>query len=336
VHNVNVWMEIDAIWSASALNIDMSGPLDLVFEASDIRAPATPPGLIIQDLPDSDSIEITWDANTDDTTIYSLYSNITGSWALMENQTMTTYTISSGLVHGERYWFAVSAWDEVPLESPWTSIVGVVHADALAPQAPTGLEATLVTGTEITLDWTANTEADLVGYNLYVNETGGDETGPWTLLAGGLTSLQSTAQGLTSETMYHFVLSAFDERPNESPLSLVLSVRTLDITPPDAPLLDALQEFTNVEVLSVTGTAEPNSTVTVFIGLVEVATGVVAVDGTFSIDVTLTEGPNVVTAWATDGSGNTGLLSIEGSIILDTVLPNAPVVDDVPELTNVV
>jgi len=335
VHNVSVWMEIDAVWSDSALDIDMSGPLDLVFEATDIRAPATPMGLIVTDVPATDSIDITWDANTDDTTIYSLYSNITGAWALVENQTMTTYTISSGLVHGERYWFAVSAWDDVSLESIWTSIVGVVHADALAPLAPTGLEATLVTGTEITLGWTANAEADLEGYNLYVNETGGDENGPWRLLGGDLTTLQYSAQGLASETMYHFVLSAFDEVPNESPFSLVLSVTTLDITPPEAPLLDALAEFTNVEALSVTGTAEPGTTVTVFIGAVEVATGIVEEDGTFSIDVTLTEGPNLITAWATDGSANTGPLSLEGSLILDTIAPDAPDVDDLPELTNV-
>jgi parallel beta-helix repeat protein len=335
-HNVSVYIEIDAIWSDSVSDIDMSGPRTLVFEATDIRAPTTPLNLIVLDIPAQDSIEISWDANTDDTTIYSLYSNITGEWALLENQTMTGYTISSGLVHGERYWFAVSAWDDVGLESPWSGIQGVIHADALAPLAPTGLERLDVTGTEISLGWDANTEADLVGYNLYINGTGGDETGPWTLLAGGLTTLEYTATDLLSETSYHFVLSAFDEVPNESPFSLVLSVGTLDITPPEAPILDVLAEFTNVETLDVTGTAEPGTTVTVFIGATEVATGLVETDGTFSIEVTLTEGPNVVTAWATDTSLNTGPLSIEESIILDTVAPDAPEVDAIPELTNVV
>jgi parallel beta-helix repeat protein len=336
IHNVTVWMEIDAVWSAGLQDIDMSGPLDLVFEATDIRAPATPMGFLVLDIPDFDAIEITWDANTDDTTIYSLYSNMTGDWALLENQTMTTYTISSGLVHGHNYWFAVSAWDDVLLESIWTNVAGVIHADALAPVAPSGLQATTITGTEIVMGWAANTEADLEGYNLYINSTGGDENGPWTLLAGDLTSLEFMAEVLQSETMYHFVLTAFDEVPNESPLSVVLSVMTLDITPPEAPVLDALSEWTNVEVLSVTGTAEPGSTVTVFLGAVEAATGVADGEGAFSIDVTLAEGPNLVTAWATDDSDNTGPLSIEGSINLDTVAPDAPEVDTIPELTNVV
>jgi parallel beta-helix repeat protein len=336
VHNVTVWMQIDAIWTDSVNDLDMSGPISLVFEASDIRAPATPLSLVVLDVPNLDSIEITWQANTDDTAIYSLYSNITGEWAVLENQTMTAYTISTGLVHDGRYWFAVSAWDEVPLESPWSGIVGVVHADALAPLAPTGLEALLVTGTEITLGWAANTEADLEGYNLYVNEPGGDETGPWIFLDGGLTSLQYVVQSLTSETMYHFALAAYDEVPNESPFSVVLSVATLDITPPLAPLIDELPRYTNVESLVVTGTAEPGSTVTVFLGAVDAGSVVVEEDGTFTTTVTLTEGTNLVTAWATDPSGNTGPLSAEGSVILDLVAPEAPVLDLTPDITNVV
>jgi parallel beta-helix repeat protein len=336
VHNVSVYMSLDAIWTDSALDLDLSAALEVVFEAADIHAPATPLNLVVTDVPETDSIDIAWVANADDTQMYSLYSNITGDWALLENQTTVTYTISSGLVHGVEYWFAVSAWDEVPLESPWSGILSVVHADALAPLAPSGLELVEVTGTEISMKWAANTEADLEGYNLYINETGGDDTGPWTLLSAGLTVLDFTAMDLTSETMYHFVVTAFDEVPNESPLSLVLSVLTLDITPPEAPILDALDEYTNVETLAVTGTAEPGTTVTVFIGAVEVATGVVEEDGTFSIEVTLTEGPNLITAWATDTSDNTGPLSIEGAIILDTVAPDAPELEDLPELTNVV
>ncbi|UCC92436.1 MAG: right-handed parallel beta-helix repeat-containing protein [Thermoplasmata archaeon] len=335
-HNVSVWVQIDAVYADSANMIDMSGPLTVVFEASDIRAPSTPMNLVVLDLPAQDAIEISWDANSDDTEIYSLYSNMTGDWDLVVNQSEVTYTITTGLVHGVRYWFAVSSWDEVPLESPWSSIAGVVHADALAPAAPTGLVLVEVTGTTISMGWAANTEADVEGYNLYMNESGGDDTGPWVLLAGGLTALEFEATDLTSETMYHFVVTAFDEVPNESPLSLVLSVMTLDITPPDAPILDELAEFTNVETLAVTGTAEPGSTVTVFIGATEVATGVAEGDGTFSIEVTLTEGPNVITAWATDASDNTGPLSLEGSIILDTVAPDAPELEDLPELTNVV
>ncbi len=335
VHNVTIWVEIDAVWTDSALNLDMSGPLEVVFEAPDIRAPSTPTGLLVRDLPEQDAIEITWQANVDDTVIYSLYSNITGDWQLLQNLTGTSFTISSGLVHGTGYWFAVSAWDDVDLESPWSGSSGIVHVDGLAPLAPTGLEARLVTGTEITVGWAANTEQDLVGYNLYVNATGGNENGPWDLLSGGLTALQYMAEGLTSETTYHFVLTAFDEVPNESPFSIVLSVTTLDITPPEAPLLDVLPEFTNVETMAISGTAEPGATVTVFLGGSEAGSGLVAEDGTFTIAVVLTEGPNVVTAWATDPSDNTGPLSLEGVTILDTVAPEAPDVDEVPELTNV-
>jgi len=335
VHDVVVWMSIDAVWSDSASDVDMSGPRTLVFEAADIRAPATPLDFSVIDVPATDSIEITWTANADDTLEYSLYSNATGSWTLVSNVTGTSFTVSSGLVHGTRYWFALSAWDEVPLESPWTPKVGVIHADGLGPAAPTGLVATDIQGTEVSLGWAANIEADLVGYNLFINDTGGNENGPWVLLGAGLTETAFTALGLTSETMYHFTLTAFDEVPNESPRSAVLSVRTLDITPPEAPFLDGLPEYTNVNTRAVTGTAEPGSTVTVFIGGSEAGSAVAEADGSFSIPVQLEEGVNVITAWATDESGNTGPLSLEASTILDTVAPDAPDLDQVPEITNI-
>ena len=335
-HNVTVWMQIDAVWTETVNDVDMSAPRRLVFEAADIRAPATPLDFSVIDVPERDSIDITWTANTDDTMEYSLYSNASGSWTLVSNMTGTSFTISTGLVHGTRYWFALSAWDEVPIESPWTPKVGVVHSDGVAPAAPTGLEATEVTGTSISLGWAANVETDLVGYNLYINDTGGNENGPWVMLSAGQTDLTYTTMGLTSETMYHFTVTAFDEVPNESPRSVVLSVRTLDITPPEAPVLDGLPEYTNVAARDLTGTAEPGSTVTVFIGGTEVGTGVAATDGSFSVPVELEEGVNVVTAWATDGSGNTGPLSLEASTILDTVAPDAPDLDQVPEITNIV
>lgn len=336
VNDVLVYREIDAVWTDGATDIDMSGPLTLVFEASDIRAPMTPDGFMVTDVPAEDAIEVSWDANIDDTLIYNVYWNDTGVWTALGNTALTDFTVRDGLVHNTEYWFAASAFDEVPLESIWTDKMKVLHMDGLAPEAPTGLVATDIQGLEISMEWVANLEVDIEGYSIYVNDTGGGSEGPWVLLAEGLTSLEYTAMGLASETTYYFVVTAFDEVPNESPKSIALEARTLDITPPNAPTLDVLPPFTNMDPYVITGMAEPDSTVTIFVGGDEVATGTAEADGSFSISTDLNDGLNVITAWATDISLNTGPLSDEGQITLDIVAPPMPVLDELPELTNVV
>jgi hypothetical protein len=232
------------------------------------------------------------------------------------------------------YGFFLTAWDEVPLESPRSSIIEVTHADALAPLAPTGLEALSVNGTDATLDWDTNTEADVVGYHVFVGE-GPD--GPWQEVTpgGGTSGTTFWVQGLDSETVYHFVVTAFDEVPNESPNSEAISIETLDITPPDPPVLDALPGIVTVAPLDVTGTAEPGTTVTVYINAQEAGTATVAPDGSFTAGVNLKEGPNAITALATDVSGNIGGLADGGIVILDTTPPLAPVLDELSALTNV-
>ncbi len=339
VHRITVWASIDAVWTETRGGLDMSGPRSEVFEAADIRAPGTPLNLVVVDQPATDSMAVSWDPNTDDTVVYSLYWDATGTWTLLHNLStpIVSYTLSSGLVHGVSYNFRVSAWDEVPLQSPLTAIMSVLHVDGLAPVAPEGLRALAINGTNCTVGWDASTETDLVGYHLYINSTGAGQTGPWTRLTpdGGTPALELWVTGLLSETDHYFMLTAFDEVPNESPASLVLEVRTLDITPPTAPELDALPRFTNESARTVEGRAEPGSTVTVFIGTDEVATGVAAANGALSITITLVEGLNVVTARATDGSGNTGPLSIPVQTVLDTGAPAAPVLGALPALTNV-
>ncbi len=330
--DVTVYREIDAVWTDGADDIDMSGPLTLVFEATDIRAPAIPSDFLVTDVPDEDAIKLTWTANTDDTRLYSVYWNDSGNWVQLDTTAQNEFWVRDGLVHNTLYEFAVSALDEVPLESPRTIVIGVVHQDGLAPQPPTGLVATEVTGTTITLAWDAHLEADVEAYNVYV------ESAPdtWTLVDGPLSVLTLLIEDLESETLYRYAVTALDEVPNESPRSQVLDVTTLDITPPEPPVIDALPEFTNADPFTVTGTAEALSTVTVFVGGAEKGTAQADGDGLFSIDVDLEDGMNVITAWATDEAGNTGLVSAEARTTLDQVAPDMPVLDETPEITNVV
>ncbi len=88
-----------------------------------------------------------------------------------------------------------------------------VTTDLTPPAAPTGLSAT--GGTRlVNLTWTANTEPDLAGYNLYRGTTTG---GPYTKVnTPVITSASYSDTGLTNGTPYYYVLRAVDTSSNES------------------------------------------------------------------------------------------------------------------------
>ena len=88
-----------------------------------------------------------------------------------------------------------------------------VTTDLTPPAAPTGLFATGGFGL-VNLNWTANTEPDLAGYNLYRSTTMG---GPYnkvnTPVIKGTTY---TDTGRTNGTPYYYILRAVDNSSNES------------------------------------------------------------------------------------------------------------------------
>jgi hypothetical protein len=85
--------------------------------------------------------------------------------------------------------------------------------DTTAPGAPTGLGAT-AGNASAALSWTANTESDLAGYNVYRGTaTGGPYTQINTSLVTGHTYADS---GLTNGTTYYYVVKAVDTSNNAS------------------------------------------------------------------------------------------------------------------------
>ena len=338
-HSVQVFAEDDGMWTESRPNIDMSSSRTERFEIGDIWAPGSPINVRVKDLPDEDAIEVTWFPPLDvDTESVSLYSNMTGEWRELGNfdSASTYHKITSGLVHGTSYYFRLTAWDDEGLESLPTPVFGVVHVDGVTPPAPANLIASNVTAFSCQLDWDAVTDEDLVGYHVFVNDTGVGPSGPWVKASplNGVSSNTYMVTGLTSQTTYFFAVSAFDEVPNESPHSPTIKVETPDVTPPGRPLLDAMVPYTNERQQTVSGLAEAGVTVTVFIDGTAVGSAIADGERRFSLDVNLTEGPNPITAQATDTSGNEGMFSRAITVHLDTTVPDAPLLDELPEITN--
>ncbi|MBK7319521.1 LamG-like jellyroll fold domain-containing protein [Candidatus Villigracilis affinis] len=95
--------------------------------------------------------------------------------------------------------------------------------DNIPPAAPTGLTASSYSR-NVNLSWTASSDSDFAGYNLYRGTIAG---GPYTKVnVSLLTSLTYLDAGLTNDTTYYYVLRAVDTSANES-----VDSAEVDVTP---------------------------------------------------------------------------------------------------------
>jgi len=169
-----------------------------------------------------------------------------------------------------------------------------------------------------------------------------DNTGGWTFTTNAL-----------SETTHSFTATATDAAGNVSSPSSVYSV-TVDRIAPAIPTLAKVVDDvgptlgtvpsggrTNDPTPTVSGTAEPNVTVTVFDGATVVNTAVADVTGAWSlITTTLADGLHSLTAVASDAAGNASgpstplyLFTVDTTIATPAI---TSVVDDVLPVTGAV
>lgn len=107
-------------------------------------------------------------------------------------------------------------------------------ADTTPPSAPANLEG--VSGdSEITLNWNANSESDLDGYNVYRAEESFSSVSGLTPLNSQLLSENGfTDTNVANGTTYYYRITALDEDENESSASTMLEI-TPFATPPSRP-----------------------------------------------------------------------------------------------------
>jgi parallel beta-helix repeat protein len=97
---------------------------------------------------------------------------------------------------------------------------------------------------------------------------------------------------------------AIDAAGNVSEESQPVTV-VLDTVPPSAPTLNSLKPITNKTPITVTGAAEPNSTIEVFVNDISRGRTPTTTDGSFALEIALDEGANNITSTSTDIAGNT-------------------------------
>ncbi|MDD4900549.1 MAG: fibronectin type III domain-containing protein [Patescibacteria group bacterium] len=132
----------------------------------------------------------------------------------------TNYTVT-GLVNGQVYYFAVTAYNNKAIESGYSNEASTTPADTLAPATPRDLSVT-VGSNQTTVAWAPNID-DTVSYKVYY---GASRDGSGAVIPGASVkvdkskcsnALCSTAiTGLASGTTYYFAVSALDAQGNES------------------------------------------------------------------------------------------------------------------------
>jgi len=143
-----------------------------------------------------------------------------------------------------------------------------------------------------------------------------DEAGIWTF------TLPAQSDG-----SYAVTATATDAVGNTSGYSLPLSM-TVDNIAPDAPIITTGSPLvTNDTTPTISGTAEANATIIVYLDGVE--DGEASADGVgswaFTFDA-LADASYAVTALARDDAGNVSVLSNALALTIDTVDPNAPII----------
>ncbi|HED39992.1 MAG TPA: hypothetical protein ENJ13_06140, partial [Chromatiales bacterium] len=194
-------------------------------QTADQTAPDQPTGLATVNITSS-TITLTWAASDDDTatTGYRLFRD-----SIEIATTSTPGYIDQGLAASTQYQYTVTAYDAAANESPSSSAITattLAAADTDAPSIPSGLAASAITSSSITLSWTASTDnTATTGYRIFR-----DSVEIATTSTPGYID-----QGLAASTQYQYTVTAYDAAANESPSSSAITATTLAAADTDAP-----------------------------------------------------------------------------------------------------
>jgi len=214
--------------TASEVLADMSTPVGNGGSTpADTAAPSTPMSLTASGITTSQAT-LSWQASIDNMGVsgYRVYRD----GAFVGTTSATTFT-NAGLAANTSYAFTVAAFDSAGNTSPQSAPRSVTTAsgggaDTTPPSTPTGVTATNVTASSITLSWQASTDnIGVLGYKIFRDGALADTT----------TSTTLAQTGLAANTTYVFNVAAVDAAGNVSGVSPSYSVTTAGGADTSAP-----------------------------------------------------------------------------------------------------
>ena len=200
--------------TASARTFDGTGPT----APTDLTATAA----------GTDRIDLTWSPAQDDESGISAYK-IFRDGTEVGTTTDTSYQ-DSGLAPATTYEYRVSAVNGDGLQGNLSDPASATTLDGSGPTAPTGVEATPVSQTQIDLTWTASEDPES-GVDQYKVYRGGT-------VVGTVVSTSFADTGLQQNTTYAYAISAVNADGIEGAKSQAVSARTFpseDAIPPAPP-----------------------------------------------------------------------------------------------------
>jgi chitodextrinase len=170
------------------------------------------------------TLNVSWTSPSAAPITYNVLDRITGTGNFSSAATgiSGTSTTISGLTAGTSYDLEVVATSSDGTSAPSAVLTVTTSSVVTAPSVPTGLRATSVATTSLTLSWTASTGTGPITYNVLDRVTG---TGSFTSVAGP-SGTSTSISGLTANTSYDFEVIATGPGGTSAP-STVLTVTTL-------------------------------------------------------------------------------------------------------------
>lgn len=195
----------------------------------------------------SSQITLSWTGSTDasgirEYTVRRCSSVNCGNFTVLTPPAPITGTsfIDTGLSEITSYSYQVRAVDNIGNNGSYSGTVSAVTRDATGPTAPSNFNAALVMpGNRVDLTWDASGDnVEVTGYR--VERCIGSACNIFSQIATTTPVEHRYNDVSTSQlTTYRYRVYAVDAVPNNGAYSVVLTVSTLDATPPTAPTLQA-------------------------------------------------------------------------------------------------
>ena len=201
----------------------------------DLQPPTAPSGFT-QVATSTDSVVLAWAASSDNVGVveYGVNRNL----QRVATPTQPTVTLT-GLSCGSTYEYAIDAADAAGNRSPLaTAYVQTAPcpspSDTISPSTPSGLAASNITETGLTLNWNASSDnVGVTGYDVYRNGT----------KVASVTNTSASQSGLSCGTSYPFAVRARDAAGRTSAAAqLTVSTAACSTTPP--PTTDTISPST--------------------------------------------------------------------------------------------